>query len=123
MQHRLQHRQQMPLRNRLHAAHYLPLRYRIHRVDVINSGPSVVLSLMHCIHTQVPRPAPRLWLAALGNTDFAGSGRLHLNPNLSVRFRTPQIVQMRHRDAGQLLVFLLAKHFIFASQYPPHRWS
>jgi hypothetical protein len=74
----------------------------VHGIDVEQPGPSVVMALVHCVHAQIPRPAPRFWLTTFGDPHSAGLCIFHLNPDFPVRFRTPQIVQMRYRDPGQL---------------------
>lgn len=63
MQHRLQHRNQMPFTDGLRAPHHLPLRHRVDGVEVIYPRLAVVLPLMHGVHPQIPRLSFRLRLA------------------------------------------------------------
>jgi hypothetical protein len=46
-----------------------------------------------------------------------------LTRSFSIPLRTPQIIQMGNRDAGQAFIFAVAIHCELSPQNPTHRWS
>ncbi|MCU1291829.1 MAG: hypothetical protein JWP08_679, partial [Bryobacterales bacterium] len=105
------------------AAHYLPLRHFIDRVDVINAFQAVPIALVHRVDAQVPRLALRIRPAAFADLYLGGSGLGIAQPAFAVAPLLAQVVQMRHRDPGQALVFWLPVLAILAFQNAPGGWA
>jgi hypothetical protein len=121
MQHRFQHREHVPLADRLHAAHILPLGHGIYGIDVEDARLAVLLSLMYGIDAQVTRPAQGIGLASLADVDLPALGGPHLDALAPVGWAVAQIVEMGHGDARQPFVLPLAEYAELAQQKTPQR--
>ena len=80
VQHGLQHRQQVPLADGLHAAHYFPLGHGVDGIEMIQPRLAIVLTLMYRIHAQVAGLPLGVGFAPLGNGHLTALGVLHAHP-------------------------------------------
>ena len=120
-QHRLQHGDQVPLVDGLHAPHHLPLGHRVHRVDVVHPRLAVEVALVHRVHPQVPRTPLRIRPPPLGDVHLPAPGALHRHPQVLVSRRPAQVVDVRHRDLAQPRVGRVALHLVGAAEQVLHR--
>ena len=61
VQHRLQHRDQKALADRLGAPHHLPLGHLVDRVDMEDALGPLPVSLVYAVHPQVSRSVSEIF--------------------------------------------------------------
>jgi len=123
MQNRLEHGNQVPLGDRFDAADHLPLRDGVDGIDMKDPWLSVPLPLMNTVHAEETWLIAWVRLTSFANRNLSRLGRLDLHSLSAIARRTPQIVEVRHRDVGQPAVTRIAKYLLRPPEETAHRGS
>src|SRR6267154_1217438 len=98
------------------ASHHFPLRHRGDCIDVVYPFATVLIALMHRVHSQVPWPPSRVRAPALPDGDLYRTRGRQVDGLLPVSLAAPHVVEMRYRDPRQTLVFPFAEYLPFPLQ-------